>query len=357
MATAPMDALTSFVYLSDHLPKWISEINTLGALVLTKREEFMAEYRRVLEHARPKRKKTLSATSVKTDDKPPSIGSQKNETNARDILSLARPAGISPLDPENKYLFANTRRGKRRQGTSIRSGASGLQTFRTQHQVIIYYDSTLQAGFEGLVKGIGIARNNLRKGKQTRALERGLRLPSFGLGNNGRMQRNSMLLPSVPKPSISPDISIEPKLLLDDFSAADDDDAYFAKVSKDLEAAQALCETAAHQFLRDGDCTLEIDQIRQYFENVSQIAKAQIESWEIEKNGSGMEIKSTRSAVRQEDHDMATAIATKLGAYMSHATNTEGAEMEVDSDDETAEDEMVIDISTFRSARKHGLRA
>lgn len=359
MASVPMDALTSFVYLNDHLPTWISEINNLAAQVVTKREEFTAEYRRVLEQARPKRKKSPSVTSVKTNEKQSSIGSQKNDKISRNVLALARPTEISPLDPENKYLFANARRGKRRQGTSFRSVASGPQTFRNQHEVIIYYDSSLQNSFEGLVKGIGTARNNLRKGKQARALERGLRLPSFGPGNHGRTQRASLLLSSPQKSSLSSEIMLGSKRLPNDVPF--DDDASFTEISKDLEAAQALCETAAHQFLRDGDCTLEIDRIREHFEKVSKLAKLQIDILEKEKDGPAMDIdteaKTTESAMRQGDIDMATTVAAKLGVNVTHSVNTGAMEIEADSDDEVTEEDMVIDISRFRGARSLGLRA
>jgi hypothetical protein len=354
MASAPMDALTSFVYLNDHLPAWITKINTLATHVVTKREEFAAEYKRVLEHARPKRKKTPSVTSMQTNDKPQSTKSQKNETNARDILAMHRPTGISPLEPENKYLFANARRGKRRQGTSFRSGASGPQSFRNQHQVIIYYDSFLQDCFEGLVKELGTARNNLRKGKQSRALERGLRLPSFGSRDYARTQQGPVP-PSPPKVRLVPDIVTETKPLLTG-SSPTDEDASFTEADTKLAAAQALCETAAHQFLRDGDCTFEIDRIREYFQTVMQTAKVQIEQWKREKNGPTQDVTHIEPVVKEERHDKVSAVAEKLGVKITSVINTQTTEIEVDSDDESADEEMVIDISTFRAARMKGLR-
>lgn len=344
-----MDALASFVYLTNNLPTWITQINTLGTDVITKRDEFAAEYKRVLDHARPKRRKTPSVTSFNTNDKQESVKSQKNDT-----LSIPRPTDISPLEPANKYLFANARRRKRRQGTSFRSGASGPSTFRNQHQVIIYYDSTLQNSFEGLVKEIGTARNNIRKGKQAKELNRGLQLPSFGTGNYVRTQRGPVL-PSPPQSRTCTDITIKLKPLLD--VSPSDDDASFTEVAKDLEAAQALCETAAHQFLRDGDCTFEIDRIRAFFDKVLQVASSQIEAWEQEKNATGREIEETGAVVEKENHDMATAVSEKLGVNITPMVHTEATEIEVDSDDNSAVEDMLIDISKFRAARLSGLRA
>lgn len=348
-----MDALASFVYLSDHLPAWMTKIDTLATHVVTKHEEFAAEYRRVLKHARPKRKRTPSVASIRTNDRQPSLRSQRNDTNARENPALPRPSEISPLEPENKYLFANARKGKRRQGTSVRSGASGPHTFRNQHEVIIYYDSVLQNSFEGLIKDIGMARNNLRKGQQARAVERGLRLPAFHPGDYGRSPRAAPALPSSPHSRPAAHVMREQKLLLHE--PPPDGDASFAEVTKDLEAAQSLCETAAHQFLRDGDCMLEIDRIRAYFENVSQIAKVQIDALRQERNNSDNDAKTT--VVKNEKVDMTSAVAEKLALNVAPAVNSETAEIEVDSDDNASDADVVIDISKFRAARANGIRA
>lgn len=349
-----MDALASFVYLTDHLPTWLAQIDTLAMHVLAKREEFTAEYKRLLEHVRPKRKKTESVTSLQPDDRQVSVGSQKDHTSASYTWTPPRRTEISPLDPANKYLFANARRGKRRRGTSLRSGSSGPQTFRNQHQVIIYYDSSLQNAFERLVKDIATARNNLRKGKQTRALERGLWLPSVDKGQHGLRMR-SLAATSQLKSHSFTNITTEPKFLLNE-TPPDDDDASFTDVAKDLEAAQSLCETAAHQFLRDGDCISEIDQIRAHFENVLQVAKAQAKALEQEKCDPASEIKDTKPTVDTRNCDMATAVAEKIGVDIAPVVNTEATEIEVDSDDNDEED-AIIDISRFRATRTSGLRA
>ena len=349
-----MDALASFVYLTDHLPSWTIKINNLAAHALTKREEFTAEYKGLLEHARPKRKKTPSTTSLHPNDKQASVRSLRDESNARDGLALPRRTEFSPLDPANKYLFANARRDKRKLGTSFRSGASGPQTFRNQHQVIIYYDSILQDAFEGLVKDIATARNNVRKGKQARALELGLRLPSLGVGDCGRRQRNAVL-PNPPQSHAATELPREPKLLLNDPPLCGD--APFNDVAKNLEAAQALCETAAHQFLRDGDCTLEINQIRAYLENVLLVAKAQVVALEQERNAELSDIMDSKPAVDKEDHEMASVIAEKLGVSIMPVVTASAAEIEVDSEDNDEEEHVVIDISTFRAARMTGWRA
>lgn len=353
MASPPMDALASFVYLTEHLPTWITKVNTLAAHVVTKAEEFSAEYKRVLEQARPKRRKTPSVTSLHPNDGQASIKSQGNTTNAELTASVPRPSDISPLDPANRYLFANARRGKRRQGTSLRSGASGPQTFRNQHQAIIYYDSTIQNGLQALVKDVATARNNLRKGKQAMALERGLQLPPLEVGKHGPKAQNPILT-SLSK-SYSPiDNAMKPKILINELPP--DDEAPFTEISKDLEAAQALCETAAHQFLRDGDCTLEMNRIRAYFENVLEVARAQVEVRKLEKNDSGKDVKNTETVTAEGNLAVAAAVMENLGLKFNPIVNTHATEIEVDSDDDCSE-HGVVELSQFRGARTTGLRA
>ena len=283
-------------------------------------------------------------------------------------VSLATPidpvalhtSEISPLEPENKYLFANARRAKRKQGTSIRSGASVPQRFRNQHQVIIYYDSNVQDSLEALVKDIGTARNNLRKGKQARELERGLSLPALSMSNFGRRRRGPGQ-PTPPKSTPSTEITIEPKSPLN--QTPPDEDSCFDDVTKDLESAQALCETAAHQFLRDGDCILEIDRIRSSLNNAMKISDAQVELLGREKDAKAATSNDSLAAdeqplVKPQNLDIAATVVAKINPSITPVTqNLASIEMEADSDNDDDQPELVFDISKFRTARGHGLRA
>lgn len=354
MSSHPMNALASFVYLTEHLPIWTTKVNTLTSRVITKREEFGAEYKRVLKQARPKKEKTPSVTSLQPNDDQASINSQDNNTNAGGPAVIACPRDISPLDPAARYLFANARRGKRRQANSLHSGASGPQTFRNNRQVIIYYDSIIQNDLEGLVKDLATARNNLRKGKQAMTLERGLRLPPLQTGDYTRRQQYP-ILPSGPKLRPPAYMALGTKIALNDPQS--NDDASFTEVSKGLEAAQALCENAAHQFLRDGDCTVELRRIRAYFEDVEKVAEAQLQTWRLEKSDSGHGNENTETASKDEDLDMGAATKDKIGVNSSPCVTTQHVEIEIDSDDGDDEHDMAVDMSQFRAARMTGLRA
>jgi hypothetical protein len=51
----------------------------------------------------------------------------------------------------------------------------------------------------------------------------------------------------------------------------------FDELDKGLEWCQGQCEHAAHQFLRDGDCSTEIDNIKRKLEQVKLSAEKEME--------------------------------------------------------------------------------
>ncbi|EXJ55546.1 hypothetical protein A1O7_08474 [Cladophialophora yegresii CBS 114405] len=257
-----MDAHSSFVYLVDNLPKWRTTFDSLATHTAEKHAEFVAEYARLVKQARPKRKKTPSISSLHTTDEQDSIDNSASGEENVDNSSSNAPIEINPLEAGTRYLYAQTRR-KRKPGTSIRSGASGPQKFRNRSHVVVYYDSYLQKQLDAMVKEVGLGRNNLRKGKNALAAATGFQLPTLATlsGNSGlvsstfedfrppNMSRSTSALLSVKK-----SVARSPQ--------ATSDQASFIQADKELEQIQSLCETAAHQFLRDGDCKSELDTIR-----------------------------------------------------------------------------------------------
>ncbi|KIY01250.1 uncharacterized protein Z520_02802 [Fonsecaea multimorphosa CBS 102226] len=258
-----MDAHSSFVYLVDNLPTWRASIEALSVHAAGKHAEFAAEYSRLVNQAKPKRRKTPSTSSIHTQDQ--EQGDDQTRTiKSADRLSSPDPRQINPLEAGNKYLYAQARR-KRKPGPSIRSGASGPQKFRNRHHVVVYYDGSLQVQLDTMVKQIGIGRNNLRKGKAALAAARGFRLPTLTARTSHGLSvlndiRGSMISRSTPAflPGKSQISAPNP--------AASNEEASFLQVDKELEQIQALCETAAHQFLRDGDCRTELESMLQKFD-------------------------------------------------------------------------------------------
>ena len=259
----PMSAHSSFVYLVENIPTWQREVNTLAYRAHVKNGEFAAEYTRLLNQVRPRRKKSPSISSINPKDLDLNHHPHASSTLAsnQDSDSSSVPLDrveIDPFEAGNKYLYAQARR-KRKPGASIRSGASGPQKFRNKNQVVVYYDGFLQDHLDNLVRMVGNGRNNLRKGKNSLVAARGFRLP--GLSRTAIRDLGASVDPR--SRSVSASLTGKQK---DDNSSDQDTpnfDTTFLQVDKELDSIQSLCEVAAHQFLRDGDCQTEMDLLKQ----------------------------------------------------------------------------------------------
>lgn len=260
-----MDAHSSFIYLIDHLPAWKACIDSLIVHAAQKNAEYAAEYTRLVKQIRPKRRKSPSVASIHDHDDEP-MGDRSESSSNPGGVSSPDPAEINPLEAGCKYLYAQARR-RRKPGNSIRSGASGPQKFRNKNHVIVYYDGYLQEQLDSMVKMVGVARNNLRKGKAALAAARGFRLSTL----TTRVSHGHPTLEDIRSTIASRNTSAllsGRKYHTSAGQPAPDEETAFLQVDKQLESIQSLCETAAHQFLRDGDCKSELDNVQQKFDAV-----------------------------------------------------------------------------------------
>ena len=378
MPPATMDALTSLVYLADNLPKWMSKIDGLSSHASQKHAEYVQEYARLLSGARPRRQKSPSVHSIdsKKDLLPKPPEEPEPTTDAQPLsppfLPEADPVEISPFEAGNKYLFAQTQR-KRKAGSSVRSGASGPQKFRSRHQVVIYYDAYLQEQLEALVKSIGGARNNLRKGKLSRTAATGFPLPSLSRGPEdtyGMFSYGS--LRTMPLPTKGP--TLDPKPSRTSTPPANGD-LPFAEVDKLLEQSQGLCETAAHQVLRDGDCALELRNVRRNFETVTSMAESSISKLKAEEeqkqkqqgeeptlkidadNRTGSESDTTLVAETPPFGVAKLAPTVDVLVEETKLLINSAASPDIEVDDDSDASSIVVDITKFRTARNSRLQS
>ena len=94
----------------------------------------------------------------------------------------------------------------------------------------------------------------------------------FAAAGEFAMLNPKMMRHGFSRTRLSPDIDGNSDVKLADFDDAD----------KDLEAVQNLCEVGAHQFLREGDCRLEIEGMRKKFESVLEVARKEVEKLKLE---------------------------------------------------------------------------
>ena len=206
--------------------------------------------------------------------------------------------------------------------------------YRTRSMIIVYYDSAVQTAFEDLVKFVSGNRNAMRKGKMAakmaemrRAAElevdadddddglddllapRGKDLlatqKNVSLDKDGKTivegigpvdslngQAADLPLPrlrfvSTRQMGPSRDYGIRNNAVagqlsmgfLKGYRRGGNDGApdIFDELDKGLEWCQSQCEHAAHQFLRDGECSTEIDNIKRKLTEVKESAEKELE--------------------------------------------------------------------------------
>jgi hypothetical protein len=193
--------------------------------------------------------------------------------------------------------------------------------------IIIYYDGAVQTAFEELVKFISASRNAMRKGKMAakmaemrRAAEaemegdeeedegrvggvgallaaqnntavnmEGNALTKGGAGavdSDGEYAMPKLKFVSTRRMGPSRDTPSRENMgstlslgMLRGYRRGSRDVAsdIFDELDKGLEWCQSQCEHAAHQFLRDGDCSTEISNIKRKLGEVKETAEKEVE--------------------------------------------------------------------------------
>ena len=128
--------------------------------------------------------------------------------------------------------------------------------------IIVYYDSAVQEAFEMIVRNIGTARNNIRKGKMASAMKK--------------------MTAAVDDMDSDPDAVDTLRTKLGTYTKttkvkAGEEKTVYDHIDTGLDFSQAQCERAAHQFLRDGDCAEEILSIRNKMQELNELASGELQ--------------------------------------------------------------------------------
>ncbi|KAL8733569.1 MAG: hypothetical protein Q9166_001977 [cf. Caloplaca sp. 2 TL-2023] len=334
-----MDAFKSFTHLTDNIPEWLSKLDELAVQVADQHTRFTRMSHSHFTQLRLSKKhdSTESLRPPKDDVDPPNpITITETSVPPIDVPPTSKPNITTiPLDKEI--------RRKRKPGSNL-SGASGPQRYRTRTMIIVYYDSAIQEAFESLVRSIAGARNNLRKGKTAASFK--ARMLSMGMGDDDDDDDDDDSHPTLNPKMIKRIPKTSPPNASPRFDQADDD----------LEAAQNLCEVAAHQFLRDGDCEEELEGTRKRFEDCLKVAQEEVEKLQTEKSE---ESQADATASRIE---AATPIAAEnipvsnlaekleMPRIPTVPTLTSSGTIEVDNDSDA--ESVHIDLTAFRRTRR-----
>lgn len=385
MTAKPMDPISSFEHILDNLPTWRTQLTDLSSHAIKKHDEYVAEYSRLLHKVRAKRAKSASLASLHTTD-------QEEQPHASDQVQepckSPQPSElveISPLEAGNRFIYAQAHK-KRKPGTSLRSNASGPRNFRSKQMVVVYYDSHIQSELDKLVKGFGAARNNLRKGKNAYNAARGFTLPALSRRSEAaeNLVYNPMAKPG-PRPSKTQSDSAVVTL-----SNPSSGEAAFQRADKELEVIQSLCENAAHQVIRDGDCNIELSDATSKLDSLLSLTQSTLDILRAEKKkkdeeeaqaadrGSVSDNTSTQSTLCEKpsletfgihsktlpplletlDHSKRPPLPVTVSAPSGLVTtDTIEVDDDEDDDDDDSSIEIDLDMSKYRTAGRSRIMA
>ncbi|KAF2265781.1 hypothetical protein CC78DRAFT_174203 [Lojkania enalia] len=245
------DTDKAFAFLSDNIPSWLKQL----AHVEEKIAQMRSEIAKVpVNRYPPLKRKTGSVESI------------------RDLDAIMEVRGTSTPAQQSPVIT------RKRKTPSVLSGqTSGPIKYRSRTMIIVQYDGEIQKAFETLVRNIGTARNMLRKGKMAAKLEAMVDLvgsddDSEGddddvmakIGYRRRVGISSMRMRGAMRNGGTlSNVTTSPTELFD-------------TTDKSLELAQVLCEKAAHQSLRDGECKAQLDTVGKHFEETLETASKEV---------------------------------------------------------------------------------
>jgi hypothetical protein len=237
-----------------------------------------------------------------------------------------QPSQLAP--PTQFRLIPTSSRKQQTQSVDSRSpGESITQKFKSRSLNIVHYDGTVQSAFEEMVKSISGSRNAMRKGKMAWKMAEMRRVAELEVGIDSEDENEGIdtaeLEFGVDNEELYYDIDMPRLKILRSAENSDDDEGHMPKLKpsklqfgptrqtelisntskisgagflgiyrrtqaregpdildeldKGLDKCQGLCEHAAHQFLRDGECTTEIDNIKRELEKIVDAAGNEIE--------------------------------------------------------------------------------
>ncbi|KAI0191695.1 hypothetical protein EV127DRAFT_337779 [Xylaria flabelliformis] len=221
--------------------------------------------------------------------------------------------GSSLIRHTNEVVATAQRRAratvrKRQKSDSMISAEGTTPKYRSRRMVMVYYDSYVQSFFEELVKFVSAQRNLMRKAKMAAKVAHIRRLAELEMPEDeddegGELKPGNKLVAAGPIPAsnnrqggpeemrlqylntrayggalrspafdLMPGRGMRTSALNGGLGAFNEKGDIWDDLDKGLEYVQGMCERAAHQFLRDGDCNEEIEKIKTRLVKVKELA-------------------------------------------------------------------------------------
>lgn len=238
-----------FTYLNDSIPQWFLDVTSIEEKIVAMLDELA---KMPAPPARPLMRKSGSVESI------------------RDLDVVMEESGQSV---EGHPSPLPTR--KRKSPSVVSERRPNFLKIRSRSMIVVSYDGQLQQSFEHIVRAIGTGRNLLRKGKMVAKMEAMAALA----GSDDDSDDDDAVMSKMGYRSRTGLSSIRTQPTTPDTDVAKSSTTpveVFDAVDKALENAQSLCERAAHQSLREGDCRKELETVRGHFGEVQDAAKIEV---------------------------------------------------------------------------------
>jgi len=294
-------------HLVANIPDWLKRLEAFDGQI-EQRQKYLVIELRLRDAPQPEVAPIVTSTAPVAGQPTPGTPSEPQSPSAIVVrqTSQARVAGQ-----------ARTRKQQRADSVISAEGAAP----KTRRMVVVYYDSYVQLFFEDLVKFISASRNMMRKAKMAAKVVQIKRLAELEMPEESDEDEAEPSTPSPAGGSIAPLEAAStvtkggeaeekipslrymsarrmqsPGLLMAQaalgrsmYSRAGgrggmgppgldplEKDIY-DDLDKMLEKAQSMCEHAAHQVLRDGDCAEEVGEISRCMTEAMALANRELE--------------------------------------------------------------------------------
>ncbi|RAK96076.1 uncharacterized protein BO80DRAFT_429449 [Aspergillus ibericus CBS 121593] len=325
-----MNALGAFTHLSENIPSWISRLAELSTHTAAKHAEYAEAYKRHVA-VRPRRRKNSSICSIRPDD----LRSSAPDTDIQPQSSAAETrTTVTTPNTSQHQSNVNPRKRGAEEAPSL-DGSDESPYVSTRNNLIIHYDGHTQKVLEEMVRNIGTARNNIRKGRMAQ-------LPMAGYRN--KMLDRSTGMNNLAS-SLSSSDSSENDVLSSIRKARNQgppgprarEHSPFDTAEKQLELVHGMCETAAYHFLRSGDCSADLASVEGEFKNLLDLATNEVGRLKAEQQ---------EAPAAQEETPITAPTATTIEADRQSLSKIDT--IEVDDGTDSVES---IDLTAFRVNR------
>lgn len=261
-----------------------------------------------------------SMTTARAQEPAQQSAQQPADSPSSPVSDTRTPSAIQRQKKEVVAMAQRRARAtlrKRQKSGSMVSAEGALPSYRSRSMIIVYYDSYVQSFFEELVKFVSASRNLMRKAKMAAKVAEIKRMAELEMPSDGDFRDSGELtpgdamiaadtsLPSRPPggggimdvhlrytssyqmtagPRFgdmgpgSPAIGARPTgpataaYSGSSLGLFKQDGDVYDELDKGLEFVQGMCERAAHQFLRDGECGEEIEKVKTRLSHTKEMA-------------------------------------------------------------------------------------